>query len=98
MATKQGHLIKGDFLSIRTKKNSVQETRFAFVVGGSVDKKAVVRNTIKRRLRAAAARHISGLKHGFDCVVLARAEAKRRNFKETETELLGLIKKEGLLI
>jgi len=47
-------------------------SRFGFIVGKTVSKRAVVRNLVKRRLRALAADAPSG----YDIVVLAAADAE----------------------
>jgi len=49
---------------------------------------AVVRNRIKRRLRASFVR--ASLPAGLDVVVRARAEAATMDFQELESTLAGL--------
>ena len=67
-------------------------------VGYSVSKKngkAVMRNTIKRRLRAAIRPHLEGLGNYY--IVLVPKVAESYDFHKFEADLKFLIEKEGLL-
>lgn len=48
--------------------------RFGFVVSAKVDKRATVRNRIKRLLREAVQRMLPDLSQGIDCVIVARGK------------------------
>jgi ribonuclease P protein component len=63
-------------------------------VGFAVPKKvggAVVRNLVKRRLRAIAAAALRGSTVAFDLVVVARPEAAGASFAELDAEFRGLV-------
>ncbi len=72
------------------------DSRFGFVVGKRVGK-AVVRNLVKRRLRAVCAAVLPQLAAGYDVTVIARAAAGEAGFEALRTQLLDLLQRAGLL-
>src|SRR5260221_14257922 len=52
--------------------NDQQSVRFAFIVGMRIDKRAVVRNRVKRLLSESVRHLMPGLRLGWDVVVTAR--------------------------
>lgn len=69
---REGRPAHGDFLSLRTRPNGLEYSRFGFAVNKRAGG-AVTRNRVKRRLRAALTS--LGLPGGWDVVVSARAPA-----------------------
>lgn len=63
--------------------------RFGFVVGKKVGK-AVVRNRVKRRLRAACRQCLPYLKDGFDAVIVARKNAAEADYHQLLQEMQRL--------
>ena len=59
-------------LAFRVVFKNTTETRVAFIVSNKVDKRATVRNTLKRRLRAMSTELISRMKKGYDVVVTVK--------------------------
>lgn len=57
-----------DFVFRRTDKGK----RFAFIVSTRVDKRATVRNRVKRLLREAVGAHIAHMVEGIDGVLVAK--------------------------
>src|SRR5258706_11154980 len=49
---KNSHVIREDIFTVRFQKNEFQYDRFGFVVAKSIDKRAVIRNSLKRMVRA----------------------------------------------
>jgi ribonuclease P protein component len=78
-------------------KNSLEYNRYGIVVSLVIDKRATVRNQIRRRLSAILRLADPGLKQGFDLMILTRPEIKELNYKEMEENLNFLLKKAGLL-
>jgi ribonuclease P protein component len=68
---------------VRTEEDS--PARFGFVVSKKVGG-AVTRNTVKRRLRALAARTLAENPLGYDVVVRAQAESSGASFEELSQE------------
>jgi len=94
---KQGRGLKEDFLSLKFTRNGLGETRFGFVVGQKVSRKAVVRNKVKRRLRELARAKLEDVKKGFDVVVVAGKGADSASLEETAIIFNYLLKKSRLI-
>ena len=69
-------------------------SRFGFTVGKRTGN-AVVRNTIKRRLREAV-RH-TPVKSGWDIIFIARGQAGSADYHQLEASVRGLLRRAGLL-
>lgn len=89
---KQGRGLKQDFLSLKFAKNNLEATRFGFVVGQKVSRKAVVRNKVKRRLREIARINLGNIKKGLDIVVVAGKGAELGSPEETVAIFNHLLK------
>ena len=68
--------------------------RFGFTVGKRTGS-AVVRNTIKRRLREIV-RH-TPVKSGWDIIFIARGRARSANYHQLMASVRGLLRRAGLL-
>jgi ribonuclease P protein component len=93
-AYRQGRVHGNQLLVLRVRSNGREVSRFGFVVGKAVGG-AVVRNRVKRRLRALAdATEICG---GFDVVIGAKRGAATATHPELAGALTGLLGRAGLL-
>lgn len=81
-AVAQAHLV----LYVRPQPSG---RRFGFVVGKKVGK-AVVRNRVKRRLRAACRECLPNLTDGFDAVFVARKNAAEVDYRQLLREMQSL--------
>ncbi|MXZ43325.1 MAG: ribonuclease P protein component [Caldilineaceae bacterium SB0666_bin_21] len=72
--------------------NHLPHNRFRFVVSKRVGN-AVVRNRLKRRLRAIFRLNLNRLHAGYDIVVVCRAEAARVGYWELEQAALQLVRR-----
>lgn len=77
--------------------NNLARTRFAFVVGTKVTKKATERNLIKRRMREVVRKIVVDIEPGFDVALVAKKGIVEISFSELEGQLLGLLKEMKLL-
>lgn len=68
--------------------------RLGITVSTKIDKRAVVRNRIKRLIREVFRKN-RGRFDGFDIVVIARKDASNVPYKDIERELLGALRKSG---
>ncbi len=84
-------------LGIKFRKNNLAFSRFAVVVGTKVSKKAVIRNRIKRRIRAIVEKQIPNLQKGFDVMFLVKKEAIVLTPTELEDQLIRIFKRAKLL-
>lgn len=81
----------------KVRKNDRKVSRFAVVVGVKVSKSAVVRNRIRRQIRAMIHNHLEDLAPGFDVMILVRPEAVNKKREEIESHLVNTLKKAKLL-
>lgn len=89
-----GRSWSNQMLAIRVLPNALPRSRFGFAVGKRVGG-AVVRNTVKRRLREV----VRGLRlsDGWDVVVIARPAAAEVGFAGLRGALVSLLRRAGLL-
>lgn len=90
---RQGFYISDGFITLKVAKNNLEVTRFGFIVGTKISKKAVVRNKIKRWLRAAVFPDLKNIKPGFDVAVMVKPEVLSSSFKEIKNIVEKLISK-----
>lgn len=86
---KKGRRIDGDFMYIKYLK--AEQSRFSAVVPKSVEKTAVGRNTIRRKLRAFGKEVYENT--SIYSVVFAKKGIKTATSKEIKEDLQGLFKK-----
>ena len=88
-----GQLVKSNSLALHFLKNSLGFTR----IGISIPKKsgkAVVRNKMKRQIRAIISKDIP-LDKSFDYILIARKQYDVNEFNKTRSDLINLIEKVG---
>ncbi len=90
---KEGKGIREDFLLLKFTKNNLETSRFGFVVGQKVAKKAVLRNKIKRRLREAVRKKLSEIRVGFDGVWVALKGSETKNFEEIKAAVKKILQR-----
>jgi ribonuclease P protein component len=93
-AYRKGRVHGNHLLVLRVLPNGGTVTRFGFVAGKVVGG-AVVRNRVKRRLRAAA--DSVQVKPGLDLVIGARKTAADATYQALRTALVTLMQKAGAL-
>lgn len=93
---KKGKLCKEGFLFFRFIENSSHVSRFGFMVGQKVSKKAVERNKIKRRMRAVVKKELSNIRPGFDVVLVALKGLEKKGFKEIESLIKDVVQRSGI--
>ncbi|MBF6601003.1 MAG: ribonuclease P protein component [Dehalococcoidia bacterium] len=93
-AYRDGRTQGNRLLVVRVRPNGSETARFGFVAGKVVGG-AVVRNLVKRRLRAI----VRGLavKPGLDVVVGARKAAAAAEYQELERALVALLRRTDAL-
>ncbi len=96
---REGRSTSGDLLVLRIRPNDLPFNRYGYSVGKRVGK-AVVRNKVKRRLRAAIAGMAAPLAEaaaGRDVVIIARAPAATVDYDELVRALTRLLRRARLL-
>ncbi|MDD5290159.1 MAG: ribonuclease P protein component, partial [Patescibacteria group bacterium] len=71
-------------LGFKIIKNNLNKNRYGIVVSLEIDKRATVRNQIRRRIKEIIRLHDKNLKQGFDLMFLVRAGVKELRYKEIE--------------
>ena len=74
------------------RPNGRGENRLGLTTGTKLGN-AVVRNKVRRRLRAIYRTHEALLRPGFDIVIVARMQAVQRPYAQMEEQFLRLAKK-----
>ena len=92
----QGRYLFFKELGIKWLANQLDYSRFAIIVSLKVDKKAVVRNRIKRRLREIVHKKLKKIKPGFDLMVMTRSAVKDLEFQVLKEKVGALLKKAKL--
>lgn len=86
------------FLTLGFAKNSLNIPRFAFIVAKKVSKKAVTRNSIKRKIAEVIRLNLKRIKPGFDIVFITKPEIQGKKYKEIEIVAVELLKRARLII
>ena len=82
---------------IQIAKNEDGGRRYGLTVTKRTAKEAVIRNRIKRRLRAAVADVLpTTLKEGYDIVLIGRAETARRDYEDLKQDIRWCLGKMGV--
>ena len=68
-------------------------SRFGFVISKKIDKRAVVRNRIKRLLRQAVRENLEKIPEGFDIVFVVRPIIVGKSYEEVITEFDKVLSK-----
>lgn len=79
---KLGKFYRDKFIALKVKPNKLPDTRIGIIVGTKISKKAVMRNKIKRRIRAGLIEIIDKIKPGFDIVIMVRPEIIEKEYQE----------------
>ena len=85
---RRGRVARGKYMVIRFRPRQGATSRFGFVVSSAIAKRAVVRNTIKRRLRAASVA-VGG--DTIDAVIYATKSATTASYQQLLTELRDIV-------
>lgn len=94
---KEGSFAGQAFLTLGFIKNKLNNSRFAVIVGKKVSKKAVTRNSVKRKTAEVIRLSLEQIKPGFDLVFIAKPEIQGKKYKEIEAVVLGLLKRTKLI-
>lgn len=85
-------------IGFKALKNNLSISRFGFVVGTKVSKKAVQRNKIKRQLREIIRLKIKSIKTGYDFLIIALPKILEKNYWEINEIVEISLKEKGFLI
>ena len=92
----KGRAFQGRGVTVKAVRSRSEGPRIGFVVSTKVAKRAVVRNTIKRRMREIVRKRLAKLIGGVDIAFLARSESVTMSFQDLETSIEAVLTKSGL--
>jgi ribonuclease P protein component len=97
-AYKSGQIVRGGQLSLRYALNTRRQTyRVAVVVSKKVDKSAVVRNRIRRRLYEIIRKHLTGFEQPLDLVFTAfNPQLATIESTQLEKQVVDLLRRAGV--
>ena len=90
-----GKFVGGRSLALRFVARGEGPTRVGFAVGKRLDKRAVIRNRVRRRLREVLAGVV--LREGYDVVVLGRRPGLTDDFRSLQRDARAVLARSGLL-
>lgn len=96
-ASQRGRAVFSREISLKWIKNGLEYSRFGITVSLKVDKRAVVRNKIKRRIRAILKEYLSHFVPGYDFLVLTQPAIKELNYSQIKGAILKLFQKGKLI-
>lgn len=94
-----GRVVKGKTISfpnlnLKIAKNGKDLSRFGFVISKKVDKRATVRNRIKRKLRNCLEEKMEKISKGYDFLFIIKGNTEKTNYCDM---ICSELNKEGLL-
>jgi ribonuclease P protein component len=69
---KGARVFTSPFLTISYFENNQETSRFAFIISKKVDKRAVVRNRLKRKVSKYLEDNLLKIKPGFDIIIILK--------------------------
>lgn len=93
----RGKSVFGSWVGMKFRKNEFPVSRFAVVAGVKVSKKAVVRNRLKRQVRAIIQEILPQVALGYDVLLFLKPSGVERSFQELKSQVLTSFKKAKLL-
>ncbi|MXY72232.1 MAG: ribonuclease P protein component [Dehalococcoidia bacterium] len=90
-----GAFVGGRTVSLRILERGEGPTRVGFAVGKRLDKRAVIRNRVRRRLREVLRR--LELRDGYDVVVIGKRPALTEGASALREDVAKVCRKAGLL-
>lgn len=97
-AARQGKRWRGTLITLAVRPNGLEHSRYGFALRKRVDKRAVARNRVKRRLREATRLMLPQLADGYDVVISARPGAAEASYQVLEAALRELFRQAGLIV
>ena len=90
--------VQTGFFTLTLAKNRLLHNRYGFIASKRIDKKAVVRNRVKRRLRSSLEQTTDNVKNGYDMLFLIKKTAVTAPTNFLCKEIQTILKKEKLLL
>ena len=69
---KNGNKVFDQYLNLRFRENDLDCCRFSIIVSNKISKKAVVRNKLRRRIKAFIVNNLSNFRKNYDIIIFRR--------------------------
>ena len=89
----KGQIYFSSFFNLKFINNNFNYPRFCIIISAKISKKAVVRNKLKRRLRAILYKNLANISKNYDIVILTKPAAVTADYHQLEEKLIYLLKK-----
>ena len=86
----------GPYVAVYSMKNGKEINRLGITTGGKLGK-AVVRNTVRRRIKEAYRLSEQRMKCGYDIVVVARGRSATADYQRIEKDLINRLNNLGVI-
>lgn len=90
---KTGHSNYGRFVGVKIKDNQLDYNRFSIIVSNKINKSAVKRNYIKRKVSTIIKELNKNCLNGFDCAIIVLLDVKKEDYKQVQKEIVEIFKK-----
>lgn len=94
---KQSTFLKTSLFTLKISGNHLPNNRYGFIVKKSIDKRAVIRNRLRRVLRSCIEEMLENIKTGSDMLFFVEKGIIDRKRDEIYKELNVLLAEKGLL-
>jgi len=93
----QGRGCYNELFKLKSRPNSLDQSRFAVIISAKISKKAVVRNRLKRQCVEIIRLNLEQIVIGRDVLIWPQTRAIGLAYKQLETRLLNLFKQARLV-
>ncbi len=94
---RNGNKIFDQYLNLRFRKNDLDCCRFSIIVSNKISKKAVVRNKLRRRIKAFIVNNLSNFRENYDIIITVLPGFIDFKFSDSQIFLLNFFKKAKIL-
>lgn len=93
----QASVFQTPFFTLRVAPNTFLYSRFGFVASKKIDKRAVVRNEVKRKVRSCIEAMLEEIKPGMDMFFFLKKTAVEEKHSEIANRIKALFSQEKFL-
>lgn len=94
---KNPRIFSDSLFTLKVSGNNKEVSRFAFVVSKKLDKRATVRNSLKRKIRSCIEQIFDNIETGQDFVFYPKQKAVEANREQILGEINKIFSKNGIL-
>ncbi len=94
---KRGRSVHSTEMVVKFMKNKLAISRFGFIVGTKVSKRANKRNLIKRRMRTIIKDNLKNINEGYDIIFITRPGIVKKSYREIKIKVIKLLKRAELI-